>query len=118
MAVNPGKKTRNDNIPSVALIVPVYNEGKILSDSTRRLMSYLDTVLPGSEIIIVSNGSTDETVEIGEQLAAVYPTITFSRTDKRGVGYAFRLGMSLTEAEKIIAVDVDLTTDLDFIPRA
>ena len=105
-------------MPPVAVIIPVYNEEELLADNVRRLMTYLDGILPGYEIVIVSNGSTDATVEIGGQLAAMYPVITFSHTDKRGVGRAFRRGMSLTEAEKIITVDIDLTTELDFIPRA
>lgn len=114
----PARRERIHDMHPVAVIVPVYNEERILSDNIRRLVSYLDGVLPGYEIIIGSNGSTDGTVVIGEQLAAAYPAITFSHTDKRGVGYAFGLGLSLTEAEKIITADVDLTTDPDFIPRA
>ncbi|MDD5722284.1 MAG: glycosyltransferase family 2 protein [Syntrophales bacterium] len=105
-------------MPSVAIFVPVYNEEKILSENVVHLMSYLDGVLPGYEIIIVSNGSTDSTVEIGEKLATAYPEITFSHTHERGVGHAFRRGVSLARADRIIAIDADLTTDADFIPRA
>jgi glycosyltransferase involved in cell wall biosynthesis len=105
-------------MPSAAIFIPVYNEGEILSESIVHLMSCLDSYLSGYEIIIVSNGSTDSTVKIGEGLAAAHPEITFSHTNERGVGHAFRRGVSLARADKIITVDIDLTTNADFIPRA
>ncbi len=105
-------------MPSVSIFIPVYNEEKILSEKVMHLMSRLDDNLPGYEIVIVSNGSTDSTVKIGEKLAAAHPDITFSHTHERGVGHAFRRGLSLARADRIITVDIDLTTDTDFIPRA
>ena len=105
-------------MPSVSIFIPAYNEEGILSENVMNLMSRLDDDLPGYEIVIVSNGSTDSTVKIGEKLAAAHPEIIFSYTHKRGVGHAFRRGLSLARAERIITVDIDLTTDTDFIPRA
>lgn len=105
-------------MPSATIFIPVYNEEDILSENVVRLMSYLDGVLPGYEIVIISNGSGDSTVKIGEGLAAAYPKVIFSHTDGRGVGHALRRGVSLASAEKVITVDADLTTETDFIPRA
>ena len=105
-------------MPSVSIFIPVYNEEEILSENVVQLMSYLDNNLPGYEIVIVSNGSTDSTVKIGTALAAEHSEIIFSHTDERGVGHAFIKGVSLVRADRIITVDIDLTTDTDFIPRA
>ena len=105
-------------MPSVTIFIPVYNEEQILAGNVTKLMSLLDSDLPGYEIVVVSNGSTDSTVKIGERLAAANPEITFSHTDERGVGDAFRRGVSLARAEKIITVDADLTTNIGFIPQA
>jgi len=105
-------------MPSVAIFIPVYNEEEILSENVRLLMSCLSDVLPEYEIVIVSNGSMDSTVQIGKELAAAHPEISFYHTKKRGVGHAFRKGVLLTKADRIITVDIDLTTNTDFIPRA
>ncbi len=105
-------------MPSLAIFIPVYNEEKILSENVATLMSRLGDNLSGYEIVIVSNGSTDSTAEIGERLAVAHPEITFSHTYTKGVGHAFRRGVSLARADRIIAIDADLTTDTDFIPRA
>lgn len=105
-------------MPSATIFIPVYNEEKILSENVRLLMSCLGNVLPGYELVIVSNGSTDSTVQIGKELAAGHPEVTFSHTQERGVGGAFRQGVLLAGADRIITVDIDLTTNTDFIPRA
>ena len=70
-------------MPSVSIFIPVYNEEEILSENVVQLMSYLDNNLPGYEIVIVSNGSTDSTVKIGTALAAEHSEIIFSHTDER-----------------------------------
>jgi glycosyltransferase involved in cell wall biosynthesis len=112
------KHGRNSTSP-VAVFIPVYNEEKILSDTVARLMDYLDGVPFDYTIVIVSNGSTDSTVKTGERLAAGYGgKIIFSHTRERGAGHAFRRGVSLTGADRIVTVDADLTTGLGFIPRA
>jgi len=105
-------------MPSATIIIPAYNEEEILSDNVRRLMSCLDDALPGYEIVIVSNGSTDSTEEIGTELAAAHPEVAFLHLPKRGVGRAFREGAMLARSDRIITVDADLTTGVDFIPRA
>jgi len=106
-------------MPPVALFIPVYNEEKILSDTVTRLMCYLDETIIDYEMVIVSNGSTDSTVKTGEALAAAHgEKIIFSHTRERGTGHAFRRGVFLTRADRIVTVDADLTTGLDFIPRA
>lgn len=103
----------------VAVFIPVYNEENILPDTVARLMDYLDGVPFEYTIVIVSNGSTDSTVKTGEALAARFRNkIIFSHTRERGAGHAFRQGVSLTGADRIVTVDADLTTGLDFIPRA
>jgi len=103
----------------VAVFIPVYNEEKILPDTVARLMDYLDGIPFEYTIVIVSNGSTDSTVKTGESLAARFRNkIIFSHTSERGAGHAFRRGVSLTGADRIVTVDADLTTGLDFIPRA
>jgi glycosyltransferase involved in cell wall biosynthesis len=105
-------------MPSATIIIPAYNEEEILSDNVRRLISCLDDDLPGYEIVIVSNGSTDSTAEIGAELAAAHPEVAFLHLSKRGVGRVFREGAMLARSDRIITVDADLTTGVDFIPRA
>ncbi len=111
-------KPRPKDILPATIFIPVYNEEDIIFANIERLVSYLGRYFPLHEIMIVSNGSTDSTIKIGEKLQDSYPEVTFFHISEKGVGRAFKKGVALAAWDRIITVDVDLTTDLDFIPRA
>ena len=111
-------KPRPEDMLPATIFIPVYNEEDILFKNIERLVSYLGRYFPLYEIMIGSNGSTDSTVKIGEKLQNSYPEVTFFHISEKGVGRAFKKGVSLAAWDRIITVDADLTTDLDFIPRA
>ena len=70
------------------------------------------------EIIICSNGSTDDTVSIGRKLESEHTDkIIFIEEKKRGVGLAFKHMVERAKYDKLISLDADLTTDLQFIPE-
>ena len=97
------------------IIIPVYNEEKILKDSIIKLLKYLKHIKSARyEIIVIDNSSTDTTRELGEVLDG----IKFISIPKRGVGLAFKKGVENASYENIISLDADLSIDLDFILRA
>ena len=111
-------KPQPKNMLPATIFIPVYNEEDILFKNIERLISYLSRHFPLYEIMIGSNGSTDSTIKIGEKLQDSYQEVTFFHISEKGVGRAFKKGVALAAWDRIITVDVDLTTDLDFIPRA
>ncbi|MEE8401817.1 MAG: glycosyltransferase family 2 protein [Candidatus Hydrothermarchaeaceae archaeon] len=98
------------------VLVPVYNEEEILVQNTERLAQYLDGLNRPYEIIILSNGSTDATEPKGRGLGI--KSVRFFAIPERGVGIAFKKGVSEARGDYIISIDIDLTTDLKFIPEA
>lgn len=101
-----------------SVFLPVYNEEEIIVANTERLTAYLDALGAPYEIVIVSNGSTDKTVEIGEGLQKKFDNVRFSHIDGRAPGSALREGISMMRYEHIIAMDMDLSVDLEFIKMA
>lgn len=101
-----------------SVLIPVYNEESLLVPNTERLIAYLDRLGPEYEILVCSNGSTDATPVLGEQLSRRFPRLGFFRLPRRGVGLAFKLLVEQARYPAIISLDMDLSTDLDFIPRA
>ncbi|MBD3388494.1 MAG: glycosyltransferase [Candidatus Altiarchaeales archaeon] len=97
------------------VLIPVYNEEDILEDNIRKLMEYLDDHMPGYRIIVCSNGSTDRTDEIGSGIDD--PRVSFISIPERGVGRAFKRMVLEAETDKLVSIDVDLTSDLRFIPE-
>jgi glycosyltransferase involved in cell wall biosynthesis len=102
-------------MPAYSVLIPVYNEADILEAKLQELCDYLDMACPGYEIVVCSNGSTDRTDEVGKSLKN--PAIRFISIPDRGVGRAFRRMVGEAASEKLVSIDVDLTSDLKFIPE-
>lgn len=101
------------------VIIPVYNEEEIIIQNTEKLIKFLDGLEKPYEILICSNGSTDSTLEKGEVLEKKFPKkVRFFSIAKRGVGLAFKKTVKEASYNNLVSVDMDLTTDLKFIPDA
>lgn len=101
-----------------SVIIPVYNEARILALNTERLMAHLALHHKTFEIIIGSNGSKDETVTLGRALAAKHERVRFFHLNQRGVGHAFRQGVRSARYDLVVSLDMDLSVELEFVERA
>ncbi|MEA2601450.1 MAG: hypothetical protein QOF89_2442 [Acidobacteriota bacterium] len=93
--------------PRVAAIVPAYNEESTLNE----VLSVLKATPAIDEILVVSDGSTDGTVEI----ARAQGLRTIHLRENQGKGRAMAIGVAHTEAPTLLFVDGDilnLTVDL------
>jgi glycosyltransferase involved in cell wall biosynthesis len=102
----------------VDLVLPVYNEAHVL----RQAVEQLAAAMAGRQdfrwrIVVVNNGSSDDTESIGRQLAARLPYVQMMHLDIKGRGRALRETWTHTEAEFSIYMDVDLSTDLAAVPQ-
>jgi polyisoprenyl-phosphate glycosyltransferase len=91
----------------VAAIVPAYNEDATL----REVLSVLKATPSIDEVLVVSDGSTDDTVEIARSLGLR----TIHLRQNQGKGRAMEIGVAHTDAEILLFVDADilnLTVDL------
>ncbi|MEU6715260.1 bifunctional glycosyltransferase family 2/GtrA family protein [Nonomuraea sp. NPDC046802] len=102
----------------VEVVVPVYNEQRALRASITRLQTYLSGTFPyGFRITIADNASTDDTWQIATELAEELPHVRAVHLDEKGRGRALRRVWSISEADVVSYMDVDLSTDLDaFLP--
>jgi len=98
--------------------IPILNEEKILVESITKLITYLDSFGTEYEIIIVSNGSTDQSDTLGKELEKKHSQIRFYSLPQKGIGRAFKKAIQEARYEHLISIDVDLTTELSFIEEA
>jgi putative flippase GtrA len=95
------------------VVVPVHDEQDDLVPSVERLHAHLTASLPYSfRITIADNASTDATLELARDLARRLPGIAVVRLEEKGRGRALHRVWSSSDAEVLVYMDVDLSTDL------
>jgi glycosyltransferase involved in cell wall biosynthesis len=98
----------------VEVVIPVYNEERTLHPSIRRLHAYLCSDFPFSwRITIVDNASNDGTWARAVRLARELPRVRAMHLSRKGRGLALRSAWSVSDADVVAYMDVDLSTDLD-----
>jgi putative flippase GtrA len=99
--------------PRVDVVVPVHNEQRALPWSIRRLHDHLSAELPYAwRIVVADNASTDATPQIARALAADLPGVEVLELPEKGRGRALRAAWSRSDADVLVYMDVDLSTDL------
>ena len=102
----------------VTVFIPVYNEDELLVKNTLKLLKYMNNLNCPFEVILGSNGSVDDTVNLARELSMQYDPVRFFHIPSKGVGRAFKEGIRMAAYERIVTVDMDLSITLDFIPEA
>lgn len=75
----------------LTIIFPVLNEKKRLESGVTRTVEYLRKIdFSDYEIIIVDNGSTDETPQIAKRLCQKYGTVKFAKNQRKRRGLRFQ----------------------------
>jgi len=104
---------------SLTLVVPVYNEEQRLAEHGNDLARFVRSFGPGSELVVVDDGSTDRTCDVAEDLEtrAGRVGVRLLRRPHRGKGAAIRAGLATARAPLAGFCDVDLATPLEEIER-
>lgn len=97
------------------VIFPVYNEEKRLENGINRAYSYIKDLGIRFVILVVDNGSTDCTREIAEGLCRKYPEVNYLRLEEKGVGIAFKSGVSIIDTDIVGYIDIDLAVDICYL---
>lgn len=104
----------------ITIIFPVLNEKLRLESGITRTVEYLQKIrFEDYEIIIVDNGSEDETPEIARRLCSQYQDkVRYERIQIRGVGAAFRKGVERSRGRVVGYMDIDLSTNIKHLGEA
>jgi len=101
----------------ITFLVPAYNEAESLPRLWERMKPLLDQY-PGSELVVVSDGSTDGTNDLVRAYAqndSRVRLVVFS--SNRGKSAALMAGFKAAQGDRIVTLDADLQDDPDEIPR-
>jgi glycosyltransferase involved in cell wall biosynthesis len=103
--------------PRFSVVLPAHNEEEILATTVAELVDGLRTRGHAFEILIVENGSTDETPALAERLADEHPEVTALRSPAPDYGLALRRGLLSAQGDVVVNFDVDYY-DLSFFDDA
>lgn len=98
------------------MVIPAYNEAARIERSLHAVRRYLDREFDSWEILVVDDGSTDDTAAVALHAAAGDPRIRLIRSGRnRGKGYAVRSGVLASTGALVLFTDADLATPIDEI---
>lgn len=98
----------------LAIIIPAYNEEKRIERTIRSICSYLANKQMSYEILIVSDGSTDGTVQLINNFIKETRNLRLIHNDKNhGKGWVVRQGMLSTKAKIRLFMDADNATSIE-----
>jgi dolichyl-phosphate beta-glucosyltransferase len=110
--------------PFLSLVVPAYNEERRLGPTLARILDYLAARPYASEVIVVSDGSTDGTAQVAREALerADLPANVQGRfveyQPNGGKGKAVRTGVYATTGQVVAFTDADLSTPIEEVDRA
>jgi dolichyl-phosphate beta-glucosyltransferase len=106
--------------PQLTIVVPAYNESGRLGKTLAIILAYLNQHYESSELIVVDDGSSDDTSAVAEK-AMANPGGVAARTIRyepnRGKGFAVRTGLLAAQAQVALFSDADLSTPISETPK-
>lgn len=95
----------------LSLILPVFNESRRLKTGLTQAIDYLNRQNYSWEIIVVDDGSTDDSTQDISNLYLIHTTRNF------GKGHAVRLGVTAATGDYIVFSDIDFSVSIDHLPQ-
>jgi glycosyltransferase involved in cell wall biosynthesis len=100
----------------VSFVIPAFNEAARIRDTLCRIAEYLKGARFDTEILVVDDGSTDDTAAIVERLD--YSGLRLIRNDiNRGKGYSVRSGVMAATGDYVLFSDADLSTPIEELDK-
>ena len=94
------------------MVVPVYNEARVISDTLRAIARYLTAAGVAHELVVADDGSSDATVTIANGLVGELAQVRVVPGPHRGKGGAVRRGMLAAVGRWVLFMDADLATPI------
>lgn len=103
--------------PSISVVAPAYNEQEVLGEFHRRVTAVLTELGFPYEIVLVNDGSRDDTLRLMHQLRERDPHVTVVDLSRNfGKEIALTAGLDHTKGELVVILDSDLQDPPELIP--
>lgn len=97
----------------LSVVVPAYNEEARIGASLIGMLAYFDAQKYRYELLVVDDGSSDNTRAVVQEIAGTHPNVCVLHYDgNRGKGHAVRYGMLRAAGDFVLFSDADLATPI------
>lgn len=110
--------SEKNELPLVSVVIPAFNEQALIGEHLGQIVDYLKELEDEFrwEIVIVNDGSHDDTTDIIDEFAHRFPNVYALHHPRNfGLGQALRFGFANTEGDYVITLDVDMSYDAPHI---
>ncbi len=102
----------------LSIIIPTYREEKPIANTLYDIDRFLKQKKLRSEILLIDDGSQDNTISIVENLKNKIPNLTlYKNSENRGKGYVVRQGMLKAKAQYVLFMDADSATQIQELEK-
>ncbi|MBA3534808.1 MAG: glycosyltransferase family 2 protein [Ardenticatenales bacterium] len=99
--------------PFLSVVIPAYNEARRLPGNLQKVLDFLRTQPYSFEVLVVDDGSSDDTVAQCQAIAQGDPCVTIIENPHYGKGYTVRTGMLAATGEIVLFTDADLSVPIE-----
>ena len=104
--------------PKYSIVIPAYNEGARLGATLEKVLAYVRAQGWDAEVVVVNDGSRDNTAEIVKTFAARGAALRLvENPGNRGKGYSVRNGMLNARGQILLFSDADLSSPIEEAPK-
>lgn len=106
--------------PEISIVIPAYNESSRIVGPLGEIAAYLSSEGRSGEVIVVDDGSTDDTSAAATAALDAAPGIAsqvIRYEENRGKGYAVKRGLLAASADVALFSDADLSTPIEELPK-
>jgi cellulose synthase/poly-beta-1,6-N-acetylglucosamine synthase-like glycosyltransferase/peptidoglycan/xylan/chitin deacetylase (PgdA/CDA1 family)/spore germination protein YaaH len=100
--------------PAVAVLIPAYNEEKVIERTVRAV---LDSDYPRLRVIVIDDGSKDHTLEVAQRAFGNHPRVTVLTKPNSGKAEALNYALEFVTEEIFVGIDADTVIAPDAITR-
>jgi dolichyl-phosphate beta-glucosyltransferase len=101
-----------------SIVIPAYNESARIGATLKRVLAYVDSCAWKAEIIVVNDGSRDDTADVVRSFAAKDSRLQLvENPGNRGKGYSVRNGMMHASGELLFFTDADMSSPIEEAPK-